>query len=49
MQDGGDPAIDGGEAAIDSRGEFIRIANEFGVSAERAADIGKTPLLALPA
>jgi hypothetical protein len=49
MQHGSDPAIDSGEAAIDGRGEFIRIADEFSVRAERAANIGKAALLALPA
>ncbi len=49
MQHGGDPAVDSGEAAIDGRGEFIRVANEFRMGAERAADIGKAALLALPA
>src|SRR4051812_16237660 len=48
MQDGGDPAVDSGEAAIDSRGEVIRLADEFSVRAERAADIGEVSLLALP-
>jgi hypothetical protein len=49
MQDGSDPAVDSCEAAIDGRGEFIRIADEFGMGAERAADIGEVSLLALPA
>jgi hypothetical protein len=49
MQDGSDPAVDSGEAAIDGRGELIRIADEFSVRAERAADIGEISLLALPA
>jgi hypothetical protein len=49
MQHGGDPAIDGGETAIDRRGKFVRIADEFSVRAKRAADIGKASLLALPA
>jgi hypothetical protein len=49
MQDGSDPAVDSSEAAIDGRGEFIRIADEVSVRTERSADIGKASLLALPA
>ena len=48
MQHGSYPAVDSGEAAIDGRGEFIRLADEFSVRAERAADIGKASPLALP-
>ena len=49
MQDGSDATVDGGETAIDGRGEVIRLADEFSVRAERAADIGEVSLLALPA
>src|SRR3954447_14877234 len=49
MQDGCDPAVDSGEAAIDGRSEFIRLADEFTVRPECAADIGEVSLLALPA
>jgi len=49
MQDGSYSTIDRREAAVDGRGEVIRIADEFSVRAERAADIGKVSLFALPA
>ena len=49
MQHGSDPAVDSSEAAIDGRGELIRLPDEFSMRAERAADIGKVSLLALPA
>ena len=49
MQHGSDPAVDSSEAAIDGRGELIRLPDEFSVRAERTADIGKVSLLALPA
>src|SRR6186713_673187 len=49
MQDGSDSTVDGGEAAINRRREFIRRVDEFTVGAERAADIGEVSLLALPA
>src|SRR3954451_22198258 len=49
MQHGSDPAVDSGEAAIDGRSEFIRLADEFTVRPECAADIGEVSLLALPA
>src|SRR6478752_1815014 len=49
MQDGGYSTVDGSEAALDGGSEFIRLADEFGMRAGRAADIGKAALLALPA
>ena len=49
MQDGGDATVDGSEAAIDRGGEFIRLADEFAMCAEGAANIGEASLLALPA
>ena len=49
MQDGSDSTVDGGEAAIDSSGQFIWFADEFTVRAERTANIGKASLLVLPA
>src|SRR3954463_11699072 len=49
MQDGCDPAVDSGEAGTDGRSEVIRLADEFTVRPECAADIGEVSLLALPA
>jgi hypothetical protein len=49
MQDGSDSAIDSSEAPIDRSGEFIRLADEFAMRAEGAANIGEASLLALPA
>jgi hypothetical protein len=48
MQDGSHSTIDSSEAAVDRSRKFIRIADEFSVRAERAADIGKASLFALP-
>ena len=39
MQNGGNSAVDGGEATIDGRGEFVGLADEF---AMRAAEVLKS-------
>lgn len=49
MQDGGGSTVDSSEAAFDRRGEFVRLADEFTMRAEGAANIGEASLLALPA